>query len=121
MIKTKRVYEAPEDADGLRVLVMRLWPRGIKKERIGVWLKELGADRQLLADWKAGKVDWPTRRRRYLAGLDVPAAAAQLDELRALAGKQTVTLLCACKDDRECHRSLLKEVLEEPRSRSSRG
>ena len=55
---------------------------------------------------------WPERRRRYLRGLDEPAAAVQLDQLRGLATREPVTLLCACKDERECHRSLLKDVLE---------
>lgn len=111
MVRLKRVYEPREDGDGLRVLVMRRWPRGIRKDRIDLWLKELGADLELLRDWKAGRVTWPERRRRYLAGLHASAAAAQLAELRVLAERQTVTLMCACKDERECHRSLLREVL----------
>ena len=111
MIRLKRVYEPREAEDGLRVLVMRRWPRGIRKERIDLWLKELGADVQLLSDWKAGRVTWPERRRRYLDGLQVPGAAAQLAELRGLAERQTVTLICACKDESECHRSLLRDVL----------
>ena len=111
-IRLKRVYEPREDADGLRVLVMRRWPRGIRKERIDLWLKELGADLTLLSDWKAGRVTWPQRRQRYLDGLAVPAAAAQLAQLRDLAAGRTVTLICACKDEDECHRSLLRGVLE---------
>jgi uncharacterized protein YeaO (DUF488 family) len=113
-VRLKRVYEPSEGGDGLRVLVMRRWPRGIRKERIDLWLKELGADLGLLSDWKAGRVTWPERRQRYLDGLAVPAAAAQLDQLRDIAARQTVTLICACKDEDECHRSLLRDVLESP-------
>ena len=112
MIKLKRIYDVPDDADGLRILVMRLWPRGIRKDKVDRWLKELGADRDLLRAWKAGEVNWPERRERYLAGLERPEAAAELDHLRALARDHTVTLMCACKDERECHRSLLRDVLE---------
>ena len=112
-VRLKRVYEPRDEQDGLRVLVMRKWPRGIRKERVDLWLKELGADLDLLRDWKAGRVTWPERRERYLDGLAAPAAAAQLAELRALAGGgRTVTLLCACKDEDECHRSLLRDVLD---------
>ena len=111
MIRLKRVYEPREEQDGFRVLVMRRWPRGIRKERIDLWLKDLGADLELLRDWKAGRVTWPERRRRYLDGLQHPAAAAQLAELRRLAERQTLTLMCACKDEGECHRSLLRDVL----------
>jgi len=111
-VRLKRVYEPREEPDGLRVLVMRRWPRGIRKERVDLWLKELGADLDLLRDWKAGRVTWPERRKRYLDGLRAAAAAAQLAELRELAGgARTVTLLCACKDENECHRSLLRDVL----------
>ena len=112
MIRLKRAYEPREEADGLRVLVMRRWPRGIRKDRIDLWLRELGADLTLLRDWKAGRVTWPERRQRYLDGLRVPEAATQLDQLRDLARGETVTLICACKDESECHRSLLKGVLE---------
>ena len=110
-VRLKRVYDPNEPDDGMRVLVMRLWPRGIRKDRIDLWLKELGADRALLADWKAGRVTWPERKRRYLRGLTEPAAAPQLGQLCDLAARETVTLLCACKDEQECHRSLLKDVL----------
>lgn len=110
-VAVKRVYEPREERDGLRVLVMRLWPRGIRKDRIDLWLKELGADRSLLEDWKAGRVTWPERRRRYLDGLERPEARAQLEQLRTLAAGRAVTLLCACKDEDECHRSLLRTVL----------
>lgn len=120
MVKTKRVYELREESDGFRVLVMRLWPRGIRKEVVDVWLKELGADLALLRAWKAGAVDWPERKRRYLAGLGRPEAAAQLAQLEVLAHGRTVTLLCACKDERRCHRSLLRAVLERTSRRPQR-
>lgn len=112
MIKTKRVYDPPEKGEGQRVLVMRLWPRGIRKDAVDLWLKELGADLDMLRAWKAGTITWPERKRRYLAGLKRPEAAAQLARLRELARGETVTLLCACKDERECHRGLLRSLLE---------
>src|SRR5262249_28175504 len=92
VVRIKRVYDPADETDGLRVLVMRLGPRGMKKERIALWLRELGADRELLREWKAGRVDWPERRRRYLAGLERPEAAAQLAELRSVVSREPVTL-----------------------------
>lgn len=106
-VRTKRVYEPREAADGARVLVMRLWPRGIRKSHVDLWLKELGADRELLTAWTARRIPWSEYRRRYLSGLRKPAARAALEELEALAGAQRVTLLCACSDDSRCHRGLL--------------
>lgn len=111
-IKTKRVYEPKVPGDGTRILVMRLWPRGIKKDQVDGWLKELGAELPLIKAWKTGKLSsWPEFRRRYLAGLKKPAARAQLEELEALARKGPVTLLCSCPDEDQCHRGLLKRLL----------
>jgi uncharacterized protein YeaO (DUF488 family) len=112
MLITKRVYEPADPADGLRVLVMRLWPRGIAKNAIDLWLKDLGAERELLREWKAGRLTWSGLRRRYLAGLERPEAQTALATLRSLAGRQRVTLLCACPDENRCHRGLLRVLIE---------
>ena len=113
-LKAKRIYEPPAPDDGLRVLVMRLWPRGIRKQAIDLWLKELGASVDNLRAWKAGVIDWPEMAKRYVAGLTAPAAAAQLADLAALARRETVTVLCSCVDEAQCHRGILKAVLAGP-------
>jgi uncharacterized protein YeaO (DUF488 family) len=113
-VKGKRVYEPPAASDGLRILVMRLWPRGIKKTAVDLWLKELGADVANIRAWKAGQLAWPEMRRRYLAGLKRPAAAEQLAELKAHSRQRPVTLLCSCEDEARCHRGILKSLLEKP-------
>ena len=110
-VKTKRVYDSPEQADGARVLVMRLWPRGVKKEKIDHWFKALGTDLALVRAWKAGRLSWAELRRGYLAGLKRAEAQAQLAELRTLARTGPVTLLCACPDESRCHRGILKQLL----------
>ena len=111
MIRSKRVYDAPARSDGLRVLVMRLWPRGIRKSAVDLWLKDLGAEVANLRAWKAGRLGWPEMRRRYLAGLRREPAARALKRLRGLARRRTVTLLCSCEDPARCHRSLLAAKL----------
>ncbi len=110
-IRTKRVYDAPARGDGLRVLVMRLWPRGIRRGAADLWLKDLGADVANIRAWKAGRLGWPEMRRRYLAGLKREPAAGALKRLRALARRRTVTLLCSCRDAARCHRGLLQRAL----------
>jgi uncharacterized protein YeaO (DUF488 family) len=110
-VRTKRVYDAPAGSDGLRVLLMRLWPRGIRKSAVDLWLKDLGADVANLRAWKAGRIGWPEMRRRYLAGLTREPAAGALERLRPLARRRTVTLLCSCEDAARCHRSLLQSAL----------
>jgi uncharacterized protein YeaO (DUF488 family) len=125
VVKAKRIYEAPAKSDGLRVLVMRLWPRGIQRERVDLWLKDLGADVGDLRAWKAGRLDWPEMKKRYLAGLKAPAAAAALAQLEALARRRAVTVLCSCEDETRCHRGILLSLLgrpgNKPARRSARG
>jgi len=111
MLRTKRVYDKPERADGTRVLVMRHWPRGIKKSAVDLWLKELGADVANLRAFKAGRIGWPEMRRRYLAGLKREPAASGLKRLRAMATRGRVTALCSCADEKRCHRSLIRAAL----------
>jgi len=110
-ILPKRVYDPSSRADGTRVLIMRLWPRGIRKSRVDLWLRELGPVIELLRAFRSGNVDWPEYRRRYRAGLRRPEARAQIAEVRRLARSGTVTLLCGCADERRCHRTLLRDYL----------
>ena len=110
-ISTKRIYEAADPSDGTRVLIMRLWPRGIRKDRVDRWLKELGPVKELLRDFLDKKIDWPTYTRRYLVGLERPEAQEAIAEVRALARTGRVTLLCGCADETRCHRSLLAGYL----------
>ena len=111
MLRTKRVYDKPERADGTRVLVMRLWPRGIRKSHVDLWLKDLGAEVANLRAFKAGSIGWPEMRRRYVAGLKREPAASALGRLRAMAKRGRVTVLCSCEDEKRCHRSLLRAAL----------
>lgn len=62
MIRAKRVYDPAEEKDGTRVLVMRLWPRGIRKDRVDLWLKELAPVVPLLRAYRGGKLGWEIGR-----------------------------------------------------------
>jgi len=111
MLLARRVYDKPLRSDGRRVLVMRLWPRGIKKSAVDLWLKDLGAEIANLRAFKAGRIGWPEMRRRYLAGLRREPAAAALKRLRAMSNRGRITVLCSCADPKRCHRSLLRAVV----------
>ena len=96
----KRVYEPRAPEDGLRVLVERLWPRGIRKEdpRIDTWLKDISPSPELRKWFAHDTAKWPEFQRRYRAELDAnPTAVAALRELLA---KGQVTLVYAAKDER---------------------
>ncbi len=112
-VLTKRIYDPPSKNDGTRILVMRLYPRGIRRELVDEWRRELGTGLPLIKAWKAGKITWPELAKRYKAQIaGDPAAQASLKELKRRARSERLTLLCGCEDEKHCHRSLLKAIIE---------
>ena len=113
-IALKRVYAAASPADGRRVLVERLWPRGLRKEQAGVdlWLKEI-APSHALRRWfhEAPDARWLAFQDRYRE--ELRGAAAALAELRHLAQRESVTLLFAAKDEAHNSAVVLKSILDE--------
>lgn len=110
-LRTKRVYDGLSKEDGQGVLVDRLWPRGISKEKLKgvIWLKDIAPSNEL-RKWYHAHLDRAEFRKRYFAELKKnPEAVA---ELRALARKSRVTLLYASKDVEHNHADVLVEYLE---------
>ncbi|MFE2149612.1 DUF488 domain-containing protein [Streptomyces lavendulae] len=111
MIRLRRVYDPPEPgADGVRVLVDRLWPRGLSKAAAAVdeWPRALTPSAELRTWFHAGGSAGEFRRR-YEAELAEPEAVAELERLRSLAG--ALTLLTAVKDPGTSHAAILAEHL----------
>jgi uncharacterized protein YeaO (DUF488 family) len=106
----KSVYDPPSPSDGKRVLVMTLWPRGVSKDKVDVWAKELGTPRELIRLWKTGKVTWEEFATRYRESLRGKEEAIRRIAFESESG--TVTLLCTERDPTRCHRSLLKDSVE---------
>ncbi|MFI8961888.1 DUF488 domain-containing protein [Streptomyces sp. NPDC053493] len=113
-VRVRRIYEPPEPDDGLRVLVDRLWPRGISKAdaHVDEWPKDLTPSTELRRWYHGPEGDYAEFRRRYERELAEPAAAEALSALRARAAEGPVTLLTAAKDPSASHTSVLTEVLE---------
>jgi uncharacterized protein YeaO (DUF488 family) len=114
-IAIKRVYDSPAESDGVRLLVDRLWPRGLKKEeaRIDEWLRDLAPSNELRKWFHGHRDKWPEFRRKYLQELRSPGAAkalAHLEEL--LSDDDHVTLLFASQEADQNNAVILKEVLE---------
>ncbi|HEX5472269.1 MAG TPA: DUF488 domain-containing protein [Lacipirellulaceae bacterium] len=119
MVKLKRVYEKPSRNDGLRVLVDRLWPRGLSKERAAVdlWLKEIAPSTEL-RKWFAHDPDkWPEFQRRYRSELRTNKSA--LRSLREKAAKRSITLLYAARDELHNEAIVLKKLLDGPSKKRS--
>ena len=112
MIQTKRVYEAPGKSDGFRILVDRLWPRGLTKERahVDLWLKEI-APSDALRKYFHKSGNWPEFEKLYRAELkdkkDLLAKILKLEKQH-----KKITLLFGRKDEKQNQAVILAEILE---------
>ena len=119
-IVIKRVYDQPDDADGLRVLVDRLWPRGVTKQKaqVDVWLKDVTPSPELRSWWGHNPDTYPQFTASYREELAKAPASAGLEELVKLARQQEaenqrLTLLYGAKDPQVNHAVVLLQVLHE--------
>jgi uncharacterized protein YeaO (DUF488 family) len=113
MIQMKRAYDAPTANDGTRVLVDRLWPRGVSKEhaQIDLWAKEIAPSTELRQWYSHDPAKFDEFRRRYLEELQSATARATLDHLRDLARVGTVTLITAARDSEHSDAAVLRDLL----------
>ena len=113
MLKTKRVYEPAERSDGVRFLVDRLWPRGIKKEvlEMKAWLKDVAPSPELRKWFAHDPAKWQEFQRRYRKELEANPDAWQ--PILEAAKKGNVTLLYSARDTEHNSAVLLKEFLED--------
>jgi uncharacterized protein YeaO (DUF488 family) len=112
MIQIKRVYEKPAKTDGWRVLVDRLWPRGVKKEaaKADLWMKEIAPSDALRKSYCHELDKWPEFQKRYHA--ELAKKKELLDELRKMEKEHgTLTLIFASKDEEHSQAAVLAEVL----------
>jgi uncharacterized protein YeaO (DUF488 family) len=121
LFKLKRVYEAPSAEDGFRVLVERLWPRGLNKERarLDLWLKDVAPSPELRKWFHHDPARWKEFQTRYAAELEDRPEALCL--LREKAREGTVTLVYAARDEEHNGARALKQVLESAKPRRARG
>jgi uncharacterized protein YeaO (DUF488 family) len=100
MIATKRVYERASDSDGYRVLIDRLWPRGVSKAKahIDAWEKDIAPSTELRQWYRHDPAKWKEFQRRYGHELSAPEAKAVLDDLVKRASRGRVTLVYASRD-----------------------
>ena len=120
MIKLKRAYDAPSRADGARILVERLWPRGISKAtlKVDAWLKDVGPSTALRKWFSHDPRKWKAFRHRYFHELDARREAWQ--PILSLARQTTVTLVYSSHDTQHNNAVALKEYLRKrshPRAR----
>jgi len=112
MIKLKRIYDPVSPDDGKRILIDRLWPRGIKKEdaRIDEWLRDIAPSAQLRKWFSHEPSKWAEFKKRYRE--ELKDKRELIDRLRSEAENGTLTLLYAAKDREHNNAVVLKEVIE---------
>ena len=111
MIKIKRIYNAPARDDGFRILVDRLWPRGISKEKakIDIWLKDIAPSDSLRKWFAHDPTKWTVFKQKYFS--EISNKKALIGEIQKRV-KSGVTLLYAAKDEQHNNAQALKEYIE---------
>jgi len=112
MVKLKRIYQKPERSDGFRILVDRLWPRGVSKEKadLDLWLKDIAPSNALRKEFGHDPKKWATFRRKYRA--EITANKENFRQLKEIIkDKRSITLLYAAKDEKHNQAVVIKNLL----------
>lgn len=114
MIRIKRVYSQATRRDGIRILVDRVWPRGMSKERarIVAWRKDLAPTKALRKWFGHESRKWAEFRRRYKTELSTPGIFEELRNLARMSRKRTITLLYGAVDEQHNQAVVLKNLIE---------
>lgn len=113
MLKIKRAYEPAEAGDGKRILIDRLWPRGVSKAeaRIDEWLKDVAPSTTLRKWFGHDPSKWEEFRRKYSEELSSPEKASLLEDIARQAKNQAVTLVYGARDTEHSDAKVLEEII----------
>ncbi|MHB8568104.1 MAG: DUF488 domain-containing protein [Nitrososphaerales archaeon] len=112
-VKTKSIYEKREDSDGIRVLVSRFYPRGVKRSHFDSWIRDASPEANLLKDYRNKLINWrvfSTKFRRQLKSSQSSKEA--IERIAKWSKSETVTLLCYEKEGEKCHRHIVKSIVD---------
>ncbi len=116
VLLTKSIFEPAEEEDGIRILITRFYPRGVKKDRFDEWVRVLSPSSELLMSYKRGEKDWESFKRQFILelrdSLDSQEAILTLNQLSKI---YDITLLCYEKSGTPCHRHLVRDIIENAR------
>lgn len=115
-IKTKAIHKPAEDEDGLRILITRFYPRGVKKDHFDLWLRELSPSIDLLMKYKQGKIGWldfvAALKHELYTNTDSWETINVLNKDAKRGGD--ITLLCYERSNQPCHRHIVRDIIEDP-------
>ena len=114
MIRTKSIYEPIHEDDGIRVLITRYWPRGVKRSRVDRWYNDLSPSKKLLHDFKLGKINSRMFEKLFIIEMSKNNNVGYLCKQLASEVKldKNVTLLCYEMDENNCHRRIIRNFCE---------
>lgn len=116
VVKTKSIYEPLEVIeDGVRLLITRYYPRGIKKDKFDCWVRELSPSASLLRNYRLGDYNWEEFKRAFIS--EMRNNKDSLERIQALNVQNesiVVTLLCYESQGEHCHRHIVKDAIEKP-------
>lgn len=111
-VRSKSIYDDASADDGIRILTTNYWPRGISRERGGTYKRVLAPSRELLRAFKDGMIDWAAYEPRYIDEMRGEEQQREIASLAEQAQTDTVTIMCTCKTEDQCHRRLLRQMIE---------
>ncbi len=121
MLNIKRAYDKRESADGKRILIDRLWPRGLSKSEAGIdeWLKDLGPSNELRKWFGHDPEKWEEFKKRYNKELSAPDKVALMGKIARTAEQTDVTLIYSAKDTEHSDVRVLKELINKMMKKDS--
>jgi uncharacterized protein YeaO (DUF488 family) len=112
-VETKSIYESKSSKDGLRILITRYYPRGVKRDRFDLWVKGASPTVDLLKAYRKGSIDWSGFKKQFSNQMNNDEESKNaIGELLDLARKRKVTLLCFEREGQNCHRQIVKAKLD---------
>lgn len=116
VIKTKSIYEPTEENDdGIRVLITRFYPRGIRKNKYDCWIRELSPSGDLLNNYRQGKYNWEEFKIAFLSEMrNNKDSLERIHALNAQNESTALTLLCYEREGEHCHRHIVRDTIEKP-------
>lgn len=115
MIRTKSIFQPSEEEDGMRVLITRFYPQGIKKEHFDCWIRDLSPNSDLLQAYRHDLFNWETFKSAFLRQLKESIDSWEaIFALHDLSVSTDITLLCYERDRQPCHRHLVRDIVECP-------
>lgn len=121
-LNTRSIYGKKEKSDGIRVLVTRFYPRGVKRTHFDLWIRDASPETALLKEYRSQAISWGEFSKRFRRQMRTsPNSKKAVQQLVEIFEKgENVTLLCYEKEGEKCHRNLLKAVVESTAKRKNK-